>query len=126
VTWCTLARRCGPLQQKTGGSDSESDSDSEGDDSDASEIAAIRAQTAERKRGGGLLKTAADLAPEAASAPVKAVDPTARASRWFSQPLFDDVLADTQLQHLKASRRKRKGVWACSCVPVWSLWLCGG
>jgi hypothetical protein len=53
--------------------------------------------------------SAAELAPEAAQADIRAshVDPAARAARWFSQPLFDDVLADAAASAVTAGKKKR-------------------
>ncbi len=48
---------------------------------------------------------------------LQGVDPRVRASRWFSQPLFDDVLADADAEAVEASQRLKQvhihGLHAC-------------
>ena len=72
----------------------------------------LRPPTAAQQRKRGLVVSAAELAPEAARADKAAgqVDPRARASRWFSQPLFDDVLADADAAAIQQSKDKKKSL----------------
>ena len=68
----------------------------------------VWALAAAQQRKRGLVVSAAQLAPEAAKldAASRNPDPSLRALRWFSQPLFDDVLADADAAAVAHSKKR--------------------
>ncbi len=74
----------------------------------------VSCTAAAQQRKRGLVVSAAELAPEGARADAASgnVDPRLRANRWFSQPLFDDVLADADAAAIQKSKGKKAAATA--------------